>query len=506
MSINLSAARRPYVVASIMLANFMVAIEATIVATAMPRIVGDLGGFSYYSWVFSAFLLTQSATTVVYGKLADVFGRKPVLVGGIVIFLLGSWLSGLSTSMTALIAFRLLQGLGAGAIQPVTMTIVGDLYTLEERAKVQGVMSSVWAFSAVVGPLAGGLIVEHLPWAYVFWINLPIGVLTIIGFLVFLGEKVEHRNVRIDYLGSILFSVAIAALMIILTEANAGPTILLSLAAVFVVSGALFLWQERRAPEPIISIRLWGQRLVATSNIATLLGGTVFIGVTTVLPIYVLGVMGWSTVIAGLSLTALVIGWPLSTMLSPWFFRLFGLKRTLRISSLLLPFGAAFLLITTAQSSPVVPAIGAFLMGASMGILSLTTIALVQDSVEWRDRGSATASIMFARSLGNTLGATILGAVLNAGIAFYATGNLADVVHKVLDEPTGLANLADNPPARLVFDQALHWTFAAVVAIAVLTTISTFLVPVRLTYGKPAPAPAPREVADAIVPVGDIEG
>jgi hypothetical protein len=141
-----------------------------------------------------------------------------------------------------------------------------------------------------------------------------------------------------------------------------------------------------------------------------------------------------------------------------------------------------------------------------MGILSLTTIALVQDSVEWRDRGSATASIMFARSLGNTLGATILGAVLNAGIAFYATGNLADVVHKVLDEPTGLANLADNPPARLVFDQALHWTFAAVVAIAVLTTISTFLVPVRLTYGKPAPAPAPREVADAIVPVGDIEG
>src|SRR6185312_1980467 len=182
------------VVASIMLANFMVAIEATIVATAMPRIVGDLGGFTYYSWVFSAFLLTQSATTVVYGKLADVFGRKPVLVFGIVVFLIGSLLSGFATSMTTLIGFRLLQGIGAGAIQPVTMTIVGDLYTLEQRAKVQGVMSSVWAFSAVVGPLCGGLIVEHLPWAYIFWINLPIGVLTIIGFLLFLNEKVEHRK------------------------------------------------------------------------------------------------------------------------------------------------------------------------------------------------------------------------------------------------------------------------------------------------------------------------
>ena len=154
MSNAVDAARRPYVVASIMLANFMVAIEATIVATAMPRIVGDLGGFSYYSWVFSAFLLTQSATTVVYGKLSDVFGRKPVLIFGIVVFLIGSLLSGFATSMAALIGFRLLQGIGAGAIQPVTMTIVGDLYTLEQRAKVQGVMSSVWAFAAVVGPLA----------------------------------------------------------------------------------------------------------------------------------------------------------------------------------------------------------------------------------------------------------------------------------------------------------------------------------------------------------------
>ena len=175
----------------------------------MPRIVGDLGGFSWPGWVFSAFLLTQSATTVVYGKLSDIYGRKPVLIIGIVIFLIGSLLCGFATSMAALIGFRLLQGVGAGAIQAISMTIIGDLYKLEERAKVQGAMSSVWAFSAVVGPLCGGLIVEHLPWAYIFWINLPIGVLTIAGFTLFLHENVQHRVARIDYLGSLLFSIAI---------------------------------------------------------------------------------------------------------------------------------------------------------------------------------------------------------------------------------------------------------------------------------------------------------
>jgi EmrB/QacA subfamily drug resistance transporter len=478
MSAPSKQSNRTFVVATIMLATFMVAIEATIVATAMPRIVGQLGGFSYYSWVFSAFLLAQSTTTVIYGKLSDIFGRKPVLIGGIVVFLIGSLLCGFAWSMTSLIVFRLLQGLGAGAIQPVTMTIIGDLFKLEERGRVQGIMATVWATSAVVGPLAGGVIVDNISWAWIFWINLPIGIFSIIAFSLFLKETVAHKEASIDYLGAILFSIAIIAVLVILTETDASAWILLSLAAVFVISGALFFWQEKRAPEPIISIALWSRRLVATSNICMLLAGMALIGLSTILPVYIQGVLGRSPIVAGFTLTMLVVGWPLSVMMSSKLFKAFGIRNTLRFGSLLFPFGALFLLFLTPDSSPIVAGAGSFFMGFGMGLINLTSIALVQDSVEWSMRGSATASIIFARSLGNTLGATVLGAILNAGINHYASGDTAENLHNVLNQPTGLTELAGDPVVRGIFDASLHWSFWGIVVVAVMTLISTWLIPV----------------------------
>lgn len=483
MSSVVARSRRPLIIGSIMLATFMVAIEATIVATAMPRIVGQLGGFTYYSWVFSAFLLAQSTTTVIYGKLSDVFGRKPVLICGILLFLAGSLLCGFAWSMTSLIVFRLLQGLGAGAIQPVTMTVVGDLYTLEERGRAQGMLASVWALSAVIGPLAGGVIVDNFSWAWIFWINLPFGVLTIIGFLLFLRESVEHRDVRIDYTGAVLFSIAIISLLVILTETDASGWVLAGLALLFLVAGGLFILQEKRAAEPIISIELWARRLIATSNAATLLAGMALIGLTTVLPIYVQGVLGRSPITAGFTLTMLVVGWPLAVMLSSRFFRAFGIRRTLRVGSLIFPIGAFFLLFLGPDSHPAIAGAGSFLMGFGMGLISLTSIALVQDSVEWSMRGSATASIIFARSLGNTLGATALGAILNIGITHYGSGELASRLHDLLNQPTGLGELAASPDIRMVFYQALHWSFWGVVVVAILTVISTWLIPVHSKMG-----------------------
>src|ERR1700754_1882060 len=235
----ISALHRSLILGTIMLATFMVSIEATIVATAMPRVAGELGGFSYYSWVFSAFLLAQSATTPIYGKLSDMFGRKPVLMAGIVLFLAGSLLCGFASSMPSLIAFRVLQGLGAGAIYPVAMTVIGDLYTLDERGHAQGMLAVVWAVSAVIGPLAGGIIIGRFSWAWIFWINLPFGVLAIAGFLLLLREQIEHRRVGIDYAGAVLFSVAIVSLLLLLTETDASGAVLAGLAGLFIVTGAL---------------------------------------------------------------------------------------------------------------------------------------------------------------------------------------------------------------------------------------------------------------------------
>jgi EmrB/QacA subfamily drug resistance transporter len=471
---TVTPAGRPFVIASIMLATFMAAIEATIVATAMPTIVGQLGGFSYFSWVFSAFLLAQSTTTVIYGKLSDLFGRKPTLIVGIVLLLVGSLLCGFAWSMTSLIVFRLIQGLGAGAIIPITATIIGDLYKMEERGRAQGMIAGVWAISGVLGPLAGALIVDHISWAWIFWINLPFGVVTIAGLLSFLHESVETHRARIDYVGALLFSISIGALLVLLTEAWA----LAVLGVVFVATGAWFLVHERRTPEPIVSIALWARRLIATSNVATLFAGMGLIGLTTVLPIYVQGVLGRSPMVAGIALAALIVGWPLSVTFSGRLYRAFGIRRTLRGGSFLFPLGAAFLVFLGPQSSPLIAAAGSFIMGCGMGLLSMTSLATVQDSVEWSMRGSATASIIFARSLGSTIGATLMGTLLNIGITHYGSGALAQKLHDLLNQPQGLTQLSTDTSIRAVFDQALRWSFWGIVILAVLTFVATWLIPV----------------------------
>src|SRR3954468_12318560 len=204
---------KPIVLASVMLAMFMGAIEATIVSTAMPAIVADLGGFTLYSWVFSAYLLMNSVTVLIYGKLSDLFGRKPILSFGIIVFLIGSILCGFAGSMKTLIIFRLIQGFGAGAVTPIATTIVGDIYTTEERAKIQGYLSSVWGISAITGPAVGGLLVQYVSWHYVFWINIPLGLLSLVGLWLFLHEDVVKKKHEIDYLGAILLTVTISTLM-----------------------------------------------------------------------------------------------------------------------------------------------------------------------------------------------------------------------------------------------------------------------------------------------------
>jgi EmrB/QacA subfamily drug resistance transporter len=484
---------RPYVLAAVMAAMFMIAIEATIVSTAMPRIVGQLGGLQLYSWVFSAFLLTQTATTVVFGKLSDLLGRKKVMLSGIAIFLFGSLLCGFAWSMPSMILFRLVQGVGAGAIQPIGMTIVGDLYSAHERGKIQGWLSSVWAISAVVGPLVGGLIVQHFSWAWIFWMNLPIGVLAAAGFWACLHENIVRQNRKIDHLSAGVFTIAIAAVMADLTAVSTSNwTNTAFISTLAIVSVALFVWQERRSPEPMISLKLWGRRPIAAANGASLLAGMTLIGLTTFLPVYVQGVMQKSALTAGFALSVMVLGWPMGATLAGRVLNRFGLRPILLTGGLLVPVGTLVFVALQPDYSPVFAGIGSWTVGFGMGLLSSASIVLIQEIVDWSERGSVTASFIFARSLGSTFGATIFGAVLNYGLIHSGQGAVSsDQLRRLLE---GAARDATaGAPLRAVLAHSLHLTFVSMFVIALLTAAVTFLVP-KIALGRRG-VPAERSAA-----------
>jgi MFS family permease len=468
---------RPLVLAAVMAANFMIAIEATIVSTAMPQIVSQLGGLPLYSWVFSAFLLTQTATTVVFGKLSDLVGRKKVMLVGIAAFLFGSILCGFAWSMPSLIVFRLVQGIGAGAVQPTAMTIVGDLYSVHERAKIQGWLASVWALSAVLGPLAGGLIIQHLSWAWIFWMNLPIGALAAAGFWVFLHEKSARGRGRIDHLSAGFFAVAIAAIMADLTALSTSGRLEIGLTTlVAVIAVALFVLQERRSPEPMISLDLWGRRPIAATNAASLLAGMVMIGLTTFLPVFVQGVMHQSPLVAGFALSAMVLGWPVGATVGVRVgLRRYGVRAMLRAGGALVPIGAVVFVFLTRETSPIVAGLGSLVVGLGMGLSSSASIILIQEIVDWSERGSVTASYLFARSLGSTFGATLFGAVLNFGLLRSGhVGASSDQLRELLERGSG--EVGDSG-LRAALEQSLHLTFASMFAVALMVAATLLLVP-----------------------------
>jgi len=481
---------RPLVLISVMLAMFMGAIEGTIVSTAMPAIVGELGGFTLYSWVFSAYLLMNSVTVLIYGKLSDLFGRKPILFVGIFIFLVGSILCGFADSMKMLIIFRLIQGFGAGAVTPIATTIVGDIYTQEERAKIQGYLSSVWGISAVLGPAIGGFLVQYVSWHYVFWINIPLGILSIAGLYFFLHEKVEKRQHKIDYPGAVLLTVAISSLMLILVEGGAhwAWTSFQSL-ALFILCAVSLFWfvlQENRAAEPMMPFNIWKERSIFIANVTSLTTGIMLIGISSFLPAYVQGVMGKTPIIAGFTLTAMSIGWPIASTLSGRMLITMGYRMTSIIGGGFLIAGSLFFALMTADYGPLWAAAGSFLIGVGMGLTSTAFIVSIQSTVNWQQRGIATASNMFMRNLGNTIGAAMLGGILNSRLSNYFSGHAVDGGKKLhVDSANQLLNGKGKneltPKAIDVLQDgltlSLHTVYYAVLAAAVISLILIMFLP-----------------------------
>src|SRR5215212_951565 len=303
-SLEMSGRRRWAVTAGVMTGMFLAALEATVVGTAMPTVISSLGGLNQYSWVFSAYLITSTVTVPVWGKLSDLYGRRLFYQIGIAVFLLGSILSGISTSMTQLIAFRALQGLGAGALVPLGMTIIGDVYTLEERAKMQAVFSGVWGLSSVVGPVVGGFITDQLSWRWVFYINVPFGLAAAAIMQLALKEPRRRERPAIDYAGAALLMAAITLLMLALVEGGATLSTLLSarnvaLTASALVLGVLFIWVERRAADPVVPLNLFRNRVVAVAVGAGFLAGVAMFGAISFVPLFAQGALGSTATEAG---------------------------------------------------------------------------------------------------------------------------------------------------------------------------------------------------------------
>jgi EmrB/QacA subfamily drug resistance transporter len=482
--------KKPFVLAAVMLAMFMGAIEATIVSTAMPAIVGDLGGFALYSWVFSAYLLMNAVTVLIYGKLSDLFGRKPVLTFGIIIFLIGSILCGFAESMTALIIFRLIQGFGAGAVMPIATTIVGDIYTKEERAQVQGYLSSVWGISAIMGPAIGGLLVEFVSWRYVFWVNIPLGILAIAGLWLFLHENVERKKHQIDYAGAVLLTVAISSLMFVLVEGGTNwawnSIEAISLLAVSVIAFILFILQEQKAAEPMMPFNIWKEKPILIANLASLTTGVMLIGISSFLPAFVQGVMERSPIVAGFTLTTMSIGWPIASAAAGKLLLKIGFRSTSVIGGVFLIAGSIMFVTLTPEAGPVWAAAGSFLVGAGMGLTTTAFIVSIQSTVEWNQRGIATAANMFMRNLGNTIGAALLGGILNSQIKSYIQQN-----GEGIDDSLSLdsANVLLNEEARNSMDAgikeilqngltiSLHSVYYAVLIFAVISFLLVIALP-----------------------------
>lgn len=407
--------RRGLTASALVLSLAMAALEATVVATAMPTVTGELGGLEYYSWVTNAYLIMTAITVPIFGKLADLYGRKPILLTGIFIFLIGSIASGAASSMPMLIAFRALQGLGGGAMQPMPMTIVGDIYTLEERAKVQSLFGAAWGFFGLVGPLIGGVIVEHVSWRWVFFMNIPFGLAAAFVLHTAFHEKLQRtKKAQLDFAGAVLLATTVALVLLAAGRSVPGKEGIFVAAAI--VLFVAFIFVEKRAADPMIPLHLFKNPVIALSSIINAAAGGAMFSQMTYVPLFVQGVEQGTPTQAGASITPMLVIWPIASAIAGRIVVKLGSRPLVRVGMTFVAVGTLVLALF-AHSGALAIHCAVAIFGLGMGLANLSLVLAVQSSTSWEYRGVATASTMFFRTIGGTVAVGALGGVLIAALS-----------------------------------------------------------------------------------------
>jgi EmrB/QacA subfamily drug resistance transporter len=412
------------VFSGLMLGMLLAALDQMIVSTALPTIVGELGGLQHLSWIITAYLLTSTTSMPLYGKLSDLFGRKLLFQFAISVFLVGSLLSGASQNMLELIAFRAVQGLGAGGIMTMAQAMIGDIVSPRERGRYQGYLGSVFAIASVAGPLLGGLFTDHLTWRWVFYINLPLGLLALVVTQTVLKLPFRRQKHPIDYLGSALMVGAISSLLLVTTWGGTqfpwGSPEIIGLSVAGVVLLCLFLVQETRAPEPLLPLRLFGEQVFRVGAVIMFVLGLAMFGTVAFLPLYLQVVDGVSATASGLRMTPLMLGVVVTSIVSGQMITKTGKYRFFPIAGTAITTLGLFLLSRLDANSGFLTA-SAYMMvlGIGLGMIMQVIVLAVQNAVQYRDLGAATAGANLFRSLGSAFGVAIFGSILNNRLDYF---------------------------------------------------------------------------------------
>lgn len=469
----MSQNRLRIITAGIMLSIFLASVEGTIIATAMPTIVGQLGGLSIYSWAFAVFMLASTTTVPIYGKLSDIYGRKQVYIISMILFLTGSVLCGLASSMEQLIAFRAVQGLGAGGVLPLAFTIIGELFDLEQRARMQGLFSGVWGVSSVIGPLIGGFLVDQISWQWVFFINIIPGGLAV-AFVWFAWQNTGRgRAVRlsVDYAGAVLLTISALVLLLGLELLETPLGWVLVLAAVL-----LFVWLillERKAEDPILPLDLFRSRLFSVSILHGILAGFAMFGSLTYVPLFVQTVLGTSATQAGITLTPMSLSWTMASIIGSRLLLKVGYRSLSTFGMVLLTIGAFLMTRIGVNSNQILIMFYLSLMGIGMGLSIPAFLIAVQTAVRKESMGSATSTVQFSRSIGGTFGVSVLGVYLSARLASGLVNLGLDPSQISLDNLTAAAEstggaLVESIKGALAFSIADMFFISFIVSLAAL--------------------------------------